>query len=132
MANIAVRNATVLTGADATASMGPASVTQDSTAASAILVSSATSVCVDGSIRLVLSLTLCWERCSSHCGWSLGIWCSVPRLVSLLPLSHLVMEASRGRFPGNLQDTDLVLWNKASSSESPSPGSQTLREGAAD
>lgn len=36
-ANIAVRNATVLTGADATASMGPASVTQDSTAASAIL-----------------------------------------------------------------------------------------------
>lgn len=87
MANIAVRNVTVLTGADATASMGPASVTQDSTAASAILVSSATSVCVDGIIRLVLSLTLGWERCGSHCGWSPGIWCSVPRLVSLLPLS---------------------------------------------
>lgn len=58
MANIAVRNVTVLTGANATASMGPASVTQDSTAASAILVSSATSVCVDGTICLVLSLTL--------------------------------------------------------------------------
>lgn len=56
MANIAVRNATVLTGADATASMGPASVTQDSTAASAILVSSATSVCVDvlGALRQLL------------------------------------------------------------------------------
>lgn len=44
MANIVVRNATVLTAAGATASMGPASVTQGSMAASVTLVSSTTSV----------------------------------------------------------------------------------------
>lgn len=39
------------------------------------------------------------------------------------------MEVGRDRLLGNLQNTDLVLWNKASSSESPSLGAQTLREG---
>lgn len=59
MVNIVGRNATVLTGADATASMEPASVTQGSMAVSAILVSSATSVHMHGTICLVPSLTLC-------------------------------------------------------------------------
>lgn len=48
MANTVVRNATVLTVAGATASTGPASVTQGSMAASATLVSPATSFYMNG------------------------------------------------------------------------------------
>lgn len=57
MANTVVRNAIVLTGAGATASMGPASVTQGSMAVSATLVSSTTSVYMNGDACFVLSHT---------------------------------------------------------------------------
>lgn len=58
MANTVVRSATVLTGAGATASMGPASVTQGFMAVSATLVSSTTSAYMKGASICFVSQTV--------------------------------------------------------------------------